>query len=321
MPNAVWTGTLSFGLVTLPVRLFPATKPKDVRFHLYDRESGRRVRYRRVLEGSAGAAFETAEDRGGRLVRDVPDEAPDAADDPRRRDSAAPVPARPEGEGERELGWEDLARGVEDELGRVVMLSHDEVAAARPQRSRTIDVEDFVDLADIDPVHFEKTYYVVPASPEVARPYALLLAAMERAGRVGLGRFVLRTKPHLVAIRPMRGVLALETLFFGDEVRDPASIVHGLEGVEVSARELELAEQLIETLRTEWNPAAYADTYREELLRLLAERTPVEPAAASPEPGGGPSAAEELLRALRESVEAAKTKTPKTSKKRSRRAG
>src|SRR5437773_4226086 len=110
---------------------------------------------------------------------------------------------------------------------------------------------------------------------------------MERTGRVGIGRFVLRTKPHLVAIRPTEGVLGLETMFFGDEVRDGHELVWGLEGIDVSDRELQMAEMLIETLKTEWNPAAYSDTYREELLRRISEKAPVEVRDESATSGSG----------------------------------
>ena len=137
---------------------------------------------------------------------------------------------------------------------------------------------------------------------------------MREAGRIGVGRFVLRTKPHLVAIRPMEKVLAVETMFFGDEVRDPAALAPGLDGVEVDERELDLAVTLIDMLKTEWDPAAYADTYRDELLRLLAERTPSKKPAAEPNATSG-SAVEELMAALRESVEVAKRDRSKRSRK------
>jgi len=323
MKQAVWSGAIAFGLVSIPVRLYPATEPKDVRFHLYDR-SGRRVRYRRVVEGGEppdpGLGPPVAEVEPPDGVDQVAAEADDATPAgaaPRTRErehAAAPV------ETETEIEWGDVSHGVEDELGRVVLLERDELERARPQRSRTIDVEDFVELRDIDPVHFEKSYVIAPASRDAVRPYVLLQRALERTGRVGIGRFVLRTKPHLVAIRPTRGVLALETLFFGDEVRDVATLVPGLDAVEVGDRELELAERLVETLETTWNPDAYADTYREELLRMLAEKTPAEPPATASEtaPAAG-FAVEELMRALRESVEAAKQRTA-PAKKRSRRA-
>ena len=326
MPRAVWSGTLSFGLVTLPVRLFPATEPKDVRFHLYD-DRGHRVRYRRVVEAAGPSESFGAEAEAD----DAPDDA--VATDLEEGGSAGergPEPASPSASSsprveppERDVTWDELARGFEDPSGGVVLVSREEIEALRPERSRSIDVEDFVELGDIDPVYFEKTYYVVPSSPEALRPYALLLRAMERSGRVGIGRFVLRTKPHLVAIRPMRGVLALETLFFGDEVRDATSLVPAVDAVDVSERELDLADRLIGTLETAWDPSAYADTYREDLLRLLAEKTPeVMPEAFESEATAAGSAVEDLMRALRESVEAAKARSdPGAKRKRPRRAG
>jgi DNA end-binding protein Ku len=331
MPRAVWSGTLSFGLVTLPVRLFPATEPKDVRFHLYDAQ-GRRVRYRRVVDEPPPVEPwpDPWEDR------DDPGSAAASTDDPA---AGVPAPAggravasAPDGEGrptsagdarERDVSWDEISHGIEDPSGGVVLVSRDEIEAVRPGRSRSIDVEDFVDLRDIDPVFFEKTYYVAPSSPDALRPYALLLRAMEDAGRVGIGRFVLRTKPHLVAIRPMRGVLALETLFFGDEVRDPSALVRDADAVEVSDRELDLAQRLISTLGTTWDPAAYADTYREDLLRILAEKTPSPVTRHDPTPASSPgSAVEDLMRALKESVEAATDRSEgRANRARPRRVG
>lgn len=310
MPTAVWTGSLSFGLVNIPVRLINATAPKDVRFHLYDR-SGRRVRYERVVD-TPEPIDEPAElevDRGA--------EAREAGDAAETRPPSAPAPEH----ASRSIEWEDVVRGRENEFGELVTLSREELDQVRPERSRTIDVEDFVELADIDPVFFEKTYYAIP-SLEAAKPYVLLHRAMREAGRVGIGRFVLRTKPHLVAVRPMQQVLAVETLFFGDEVRDPSAVAPDLGGLEVQERELDLAIRLIETLTTEWNPAAYSDTYREELLRILSEKSPTAPAVPerASEGAGGPSAVEELMAALRESVEEAKAKQ-KRPRSRSKKAG
>lgn len=304
----MWTGSLSFGLVNVPVRLINATEPKDVRFHLYDR-SGRRVRYERVVDAPE-AVEEPVEPDGSAETEAI------------ENDVAEPRPAsaEPPASTSRSVEWEDVVRGRENELGEVVTLSREELEQVRPERSRTIDIEDFVELADIDPVSFEKTYYAIP-SPESAKTYALLHRAMREAGRVGIGRFVLRTKPHLVAVRPMHQVLAVETLFFGDEVRDPAALAPDLGGVEVEERELDLAVRLIDTLTTQWNPAAYADSYREELLRILSEKSPTAPAAPEPAAGasGGPSAVEELMAALRESVEQAKSR--KRPRSRSKKAG
>jgi DNA end-binding protein Ku len=279
MATAVWTGTLSFGLVTLPVRLYPATQPKDVRFHLYDRE-GRRIHYQRVVETGAEPPTDWNE---------LPpsDEAPDAK---------GPV--------ETPIAWDDVVRGVETDEGELVTVAREELERIRPERSRSIDIQDFVELEQIDPVYLDKSYYAIPMTPEATKPYVLLHHAMREAGRIGIGRFVLRTKPHLVAVRPMEKVLAVETMFFGDEVRDPSDLAPDLDGVEVDERELDLAVTLIETMKTDWDPDAYADTYREELLRMLAERTPTRRAAEGPAPVGG-SAVEELMAALRESVAAA----------------
>lgn len=291
MATAVWTGTLSFGLVTLPVRLYPATQPKDVRFHLYDRE-GRRIRYQRVVEAEGGPSGDRQElPRTDRTDEDIA---------PVREERVAT-----RGPVETPVAWDDVVRGVETDEGEIVTVPREELERIRPERSRSIDIQDFVELEQIDPVYLDKSYYAIPMTPEATKPYVLFHHTMLEAGRIGIGRFVLRTKPHLVAIRPMAKVLAVETMFFGDEVRDPADLAPDLDGVEVDERELDLAVTLIETLKTEWDPEAYADTYREELLRMLAERTPTRHAAEAVAPVGG-SAVEELMAALRESVAAAK---------------
>jgi len=291
MATAVWTGTLSFGLVTLPVRLYPATQPKDVRFHLYDRE-GRRIRYQRVVEAGAEPPSERNELR-------TSDAAGDEDTTHAREERAAnkePV--------ETPVAWDDVVRGVETDEGELVTVPREELERIRPERSRSIDIQDFVELEQIDPVYLDKSYYAIPMTPEATKPYVLFHHAMREAGRIGIGRFVLRTKPHLVAIRPMEKVLAVETMFFGDEVRDPADLGSDLDGVEVDERELDLAVTLIETLKTDWDPDAYADTYRDELLRMLTERTPTKRSAEEPAPTAG-SAVEELMAALKESVAAA----------------
>lgn len=147
-----------------------------------------------------------------------------------------------------ELRYGDLVRGYEVEPGRFAMIEHDEIERARPERSSLIELEDFVELDDMDPVYFEKTYFVAPRRGS-AKSYLLLQRALDRTQRVGIGRFVLRTKPHLVAIRAARGALALETLFFGDEVRSPSNVVMTINDT-VTDRELAKAEQLVEMLAT-----------------------------------------------------------------------
>jgi len=291
MARSVWRGTLSFGLVAIPVSLYPATEAKDVRFHLFDRE-GRRVRYRRVVDaGPSGAPRE---------IDDV--EAPAEATE------REPAEHRdePVGTAETEVAYEDLVRGYEVEPETYVFLQTEEIERARPSPSHVIDLEHFVRLQDIDPVFFEKAYYVAPGRG-AERSYGLLLRTLKETERVGIGRFVLRTKPHLVALRPMEDALALETLFFGDEVRDARPLVGDIGYADVTDREVDVSKLLVEALAMDWDPSVFADEYREELLRMIAERTPehVEGAADAPVPEARVG---ELLDALKRSVDEAKAR-------------
>jgi len=293
MGQAVWTGSISFGLVNIPVRLYPATEPKDVRFHLYDRRTGKRVRYERVTRAEDAATFE-------------PEAAPLVADDATSR-PPGPV-ARPVSGGPppaaRPVEAADVVRGVELPSGDLVTVSEPELVSIAPERSRTIAIEEFVHLAEIDPVFYEKSYHVGPVRGAGAeKPYLLLLRAMQAAGMVGIGRFVLRTKPHLVAIRPLEQALALETLFFADEVRSPEQLTAGLSDLAVSEREVKTAQRLIAALATAWSPSRHADAYREELLGLLKAKPPAAPAAAVETTGD--AAIGDLMAVLRASVEAA----------------
>lgn len=293
MPRSVWRGTLSFGLVAIPVSLYPATEAKDVRFHLFDRQ-GRRVRYRRVVE--SGLPLGEPDEEDAEPARTEVDERP----------------------AETEVAYQDLVRGYEVEPEAYVFLETEEIERVRPSPSRVIDLEEFVRLEDIDPVYFEKAYHVVPARG-VEKPYELLLRTLKESGRVGIGRFVLRTKPHLVALRPMERVLALETLYFGDEVRDADRLVGGLPPGAVTQREIDISKQLVEALASEWDPSRFADEYREELLRMIAERTPEPIDERVEEPSEEPgSRIGDLMDTLRRSVEAAKAR-PKP--KGGRRAG
>jgi len=292
---------VSFGLVSIPVKLYPATEAKDVRFHLVDPETGRRVRYRRVVEEDRSLPDVVLGEEDAASEVDNPED--DAPDEPQR-------PAAPEHDEPRdhEIAFEDLERAYEIEPGEQVTVTQEELRMLRPPRSRTIEIEDFVDLASIDPVYFEKSYVLAPEYGGAAdKPYLLLMRALERAGRAGIGRFVLRTKPHLVAIRPRDGVLSLETLFFGDEVRDMSRVVPAPDSVRIGERELQLAEDLVGMLATEWDPSAYADTYRQELLTLLGSKAPTRSHEPEEEPQAArTSEAEALMDALRRSVEEAK---------------
>ncbi|MBW3627075.1 MAG: Ku protein, partial [Actinobacteria bacterium] len=238
MARAIWSGSISFGLVNVPVKLFSATEQKDVSFHQFQEGTGQRIRYRRVAEESG-----------------------------------------------EEVDYGDIVKGYEVEKGRHVLVTPEELESVDPGRTRTIEIEDFVDLAEIDPIYYEKSYYLAPAEGSGAeKPYALLLRGMEESGKVAIGRFVLRTKQYLAAIRPAAGVLVLETMYFADEVRDPSVDVDGVpvDGVELSERERAIAGQLIESLSSAWEPERYADTYRQRVLELIERKAEGEDVVTEP---------------------------------------
>jgi DNA end-binding protein Ku len=309
MPRSIWNGSIAFGLVNIPVRLFPATEQRDPRFHLVDRGTRRRVRYRRVVEEPATIPDDLIGVRPAEEPRDSgSDEAAAAADTEQpAREEPPTVTLLPERR-EREVSYEEIARGYDVGGGQHVVVEREELEALRPEGTRTIEVEHFVPLAEVDPVYFEKSYFVAPANDLAEKPYALLRLAMERTERVAVGRFVLRTREHLALIRPTLGVLGLETLYFADEVRRPAD--HWIQTVEprdptVPEAEVRMAERLIEALATEWQPEQYRDPYRESVLDLLRSRAP----AALPESYEEAPAASvtDLMEALRASVEAIKS--------------
>ena len=302
MSQAVWTGSISFGLVNIPVKLYPATEPKDVRFHLYDRRTGKRVHYERVTRDIEPAAFEP----------EPPDDLTPPEDRYEPRTARDTEPEFGATSATRPVEREDMVRGLEMPTGDLITVTDDELVSIAPERSRTIEIEEFVDLADIDPVFYEKSYHVGPVRGMGAeKPYALLLRAMQGAGMVGIGRFVLRTKPHVVAIRPLKDALALETLFFADEVRSPAELTSSVSNLAVSDREVKTARQLITAMAADWVPEKHADVYREELLELLRSKPATTPAEPTERVGETPVG--DLMAALRASVEAAKRKGAKKS--------
>jgi DNA end-binding protein Ku len=278
-----------------------------VRFHQVDRETGARVRYRRVVGELPG------ESRVGYPEEEIEYEPGAEIEEPAGpRTSADPVEA-----GEVEVPYERIVKGFEVEPDRWVLLEREEVEALQPTPSRSIEIEDFVDLAEVDPVHFEKSYFLAPVMGVGAeRPYALLLRALQAEGVAGIGRFVLRRKEHLAAIRPREGVLGLETMFFADEVRSPADVMRPLELEDVNDRELDLARTMIDSLRAPWDPERYTDTTRERLLDLIASRAESGDVIERPEEPELETKVPDLMEALRASVEALKdAKQPKVRKR------
>lgn len=235
MPSTIWSGTIGFGLVSVPVKVVSATKSQDVRFNQLEEGTGSRIRYRRVSEASG-------------------DEVPN----------------------------ERIVKGYQVSPGQYVVVEDEEMQSLAPKASRTIEIEDFVDLDQIDPIFFENPYYLVP-DKAAAKPYQLLVEAMTQLGKVAVGRIVMRGKEHLVAIRPLDGVLCVEMMRYADEVIPPKEIEGLPEGdVEPTQKELDMARQLIEALSGDFEPEKYHDQYREQLLELIEKKAAGEEIVAEP---------------------------------------
>jgi DNA end-binding protein Ku len=236
VPSTIWSGNISFGLVTVPVKLVSAVRSKDVRFNQLEEGTGARIRYRRVSEASG---------------EEVPNER--------------------------------IQKGYEIASGQYVVVDNEELEKLTPKASHTIEISDFVDLEQIDPIYFEQPYYLVP-DRAAERPYRLLIEAMTDLQKVAVGKIVLRAKEHLVAIRPLDGALCIETMRHADEVIPLESLEEIPRGDDVapSEKELDMARQLIEALAAGFEPEKYHDEYREQLLGIIEKKAAGEEIVAEP---------------------------------------
>ena len=263
MARAIWSGSISFGLLNVPVKLYSAVARRGISLREIRESDGARIRHRRVAEGT-----------------------------------------------DEEVPYEKIVKAFEISKDRYVPLSKDEMASLDPKKSRAIEVKDFVDLAEIDPIYFDSPYYLGPAEG-AGRAYSLLAEAMEGSGKVAIARFVFRNKEHLAAVRPADGVLTLTTMRFADEVVPPSELddVLPAEKPEVAKREVQMAEQLIESLTRSFDPDAYRDEYREELLAMIERKAAGEEVVAAPEGDEREATkAPDLMAALEESIAAVKDK-------------
>ena len=208
-----------------------------------------------------------------------------------------------------EVNYRDIVKGREVDDDTYVLLTDDELESVEPGRTRTIDITNFVDLAEVDPIYFQRTYYLAPRGDGADRSYELLHKAMADTNRAGIATLVMRSKEYLVAVRPQAEVLALETMYFADEIRNPVEAT-GYEpsGQPARPREVTIARQLIESMTTDWKPARYVDTYRERVEELIESRRTgqtIETAAPAPQP----SKVVDLTETLRRSVEEARGRT------------
>ena len=205
-----------------------------------------------------------------------------------------------------EVPLEHIVKGYEVSRDKYVLITPEELEALDPKASRTIDIQDFVDLDEIDPVYFDSTYYMVPEKG-AAKAYALLLEAMRRSNKVAIARVVLRQKQHLVALRPLRNALSMETMLYADEVVSPDTLEGLPEDVEVTDRELAMAQQLIDSLADAFKPERYRDDYRERVLDMIERKAEgQEVVVAEEEEEQAPVV--DLMAALEASLAAAKTR-------------
>jgi DNA end-binding protein Ku len=260
MARAIWSGTISFGLLNVPVRMYSAVSRKTIRFNELRESDGSRVRHKRVAE----------------------------ADD-------------------KEVAYDEIVKGYEISPDRYVVMTRDELDELNPAKTRAIEIQDFVDIEDIDPIYFDSPYYLGPADG-AEKAYGLLVKAMESAGKAAIARFVLRNKEHLAAIRPMDGVLTLTTMRFADEVVQPKELEDVLpdSSPRVEKREREMAEKLIDSLSGDFEPDKYRDEYREQLLSLIEQKAEGKEIVASESEEPEPTKAPDLMAALEESLAAVK---------------
>jgi DNA end-binding protein Ku len=263
MARSLWTGTISFGLVSVPVRMVGATESKELRFHFLDKRDLAPIGYDKV-----------------------------------RRDNGEHVDN------------EDVIRGFEVEKGRFVPLEDEDLDRLDIELTKTIDICDFVDLEEIDPIFYRKAYYLLPQEGG-EKPYRLLTRALDETGKVGIAKVVIRNKQHLAALRPYEKVLVLETMYYADEVRQPEKV----DGkVQLRKAEVEMAKSLVENLSEPFKPEKYDDTYRKELLDLLRAKAKGKPLPEPEEEDEGEVV--DLMSALRESVERTQKQRRKSSRAR-----
>ncbi|UQU62138.1 Ku protein [Couchioplanes caeruleus] len=268
MARPIWTGSISFGLVSVPVGLYSATHEHEVSFHQFEKGTADRIRLRRVNERTG-----------------------------------------------KDVEYDDIVKGTDVGDGELVMLDQEELDSVAPGRSRSLEIHQFVDLDEIDPLYYQKTYYLAPGSDETMKTYALLRDAMADANRAAVGTLVMRGKEYLAAIRPDDDLLVLQTMYFADEVRDPKKELDRVPGAsKAKPAELSMAAQLIDSMSGPWKPAEYRDTYTDRVNELIeAKKSGREVTVAEDAPE--PTNVTDLLEVLRRSVEAAKSRQSAPAKK------
>jgi DNA end-binding protein Ku len=260
----IWSGSISFGLVSVPVRMYSATESKELRFNFLDRRDMSPIGYEKVSKESGKA-----------------------------------VPP------------EEIIRGFEIEKGQYVPIEDEDLDRLDIELTHSIDILDFVDLDEIDPIYFRKAYYLLPQEG-AEKPYRLLVKALEETGKVGIAKVVIRNKQHLAALRASDGRLVLETMYYADEIRQPEAVDGD---AKLKKPEVEMAKSLVENLSDTFEPEKYDDTYRKELLELIRAKAEGQELPEPKEEEDGEVV--DLMAALRESVERTQKQRKRSTTKKS----
>ncbi len=223
MARAIWKGSISFGLVNIPIALYPATRREELKFRLLRKSDLSPVSYKRVAEKDG-----------------------------------------------KEVPWDQIVKGYEYEKGKYVVLKDEDFERVDLEATQTVDIQDFVDQEEIDPIFFYKPYYLEPQKGG-DKAYALLRDALKDSNKVGIAKVVIKTRQYLAGVKPEDGALVLELMHFADELADPGKL-HVPKKTEVGKREMNMAKSLIESMSSKWNPENYKDDYREALMEVIEEK-------------------------------------------------
>jgi DNA end-binding protein Ku len=271
MARAIWKGSISFGLVNIPIALYPATRREELKFRLLRKSDLSPVSYKRVTEKDG-----------------------------------------------KEVPWDQIVKGYEYEKGKYVVLKDEDFERVDLEATQTVDIQDFVDQEEIDPIFFYKPYYLEPQKGG-DKAYVLLRDALKDSGKVGIAKVVIKTREYLAGVKPEDGVLVLELMHFVDELADPGKL-HIPKKIEVGKREMNMATSLIDSMSSKWNPEKYKDDYREALMEVIEEKVEAggKEIEEKPKKAPKPTKVIDLVSVLQKSLErtgAKKTATAKSRRK------
>ena len=273
MARAIWKGSISFGLVNIPIALYPATRREELKFRLLRKSDLSPVNYKRVAEKDG-----------------------------------------------KEVSWDQIVKGYEYEKGKYVVLKDEDFERVDLEATQTVDIQDFVDQEEIDPMFFYKPYYLEPQKGG-DKAYALLRDALKDSGKVGIAKVVIKTRQYLAGVKPEDGALVLELMHFAGELADPGKL-HVPKKTEVGKREMNMAKSLIDSMSSKWNPEKYKDDYREALIKVIEEKVEAggKEIEEKPKKAPKPTKVIDLVSVLQKSLEETGRKKKTKTKSRSKRA-